>query len=311
MTRALQPTDLIRLSFSELRKLPNLAKARNRIGRNTLSLSDMFLTRPWVSMNGHRQTRVQTKGLRVKGLVSARRRGGPSVWEIDYLVLSPELLDKEMDLLHGLSLGAARCGVDRIFIRLGSEGHLLDAVDSAGFSFYMDERLYRLDRRDGTTTRYRVRSERPLQPKTPAEEYGIFQLYDSSFPICVREAEGQTLDEWQESRERGWGRRGGREYVLLENASVTGWIKVASDGKNGYLDLMVSPDAEDIDDLLDVAEAKLSGCSTLWSIVSEFQMPLCRVLEERGYKIVEEYATAVRHITAKVRRPSLVPIGVK
>ncbi len=272
---------------------------------------DLYLKRPWPSVNGHRQTWVQTRGLRVKGLASARRRSGPAVWEIDYLLLSPDILHEEMDLLHSLVLGAGRCGVDRVFLRLGSDSRLLDAVRSAGFYFYMQEYLYRLDRSDGGFGPGTRPSDSAVYPRSPANEYGVFQLYNSSYPLHVREAEGQTLEEWRQAQERGWGKRGGKEYVLLRDDSVAGWARVAGRRKNGYMDLMVGPEAADLNGLLDAAAVKLRRCSTLWCIASEFQMPLRRVLEERGFQMVEEYTTAVRHVTAKVKRPSLVPVGVK
>ena len=312
MIRALRSTDLVKLSFSGLRKLPNQAKPRNRIGRDNLSLLDLMPIRYWPSMDGQRQTWVQTQGFKVKGLVSARKRGGPTVWEIDYLVLSSYPPANDMDLLHALILGAGQCGVDRLFLRLAADSPLLDPVRSAGFCFYIREYLYRLDEGDGSTSPDGNPGDNHLSLKSPADEYGIFQLYNSAFPWQVREAEGQTLEEWRGARGCGWGRRGEKEYIFLEGGSVSGWLSATGHRKNGYLDLIVRPEAAaNSETLLDAAASLLKRCSTLWCLTSEFQSPISRILEERGFKLVEEYTTAVRQVTEKVKQPSLVPIGVE
>ncbi|MFQ5934466.1 MAG: hypothetical protein ACE5KI_07470 [Dehalococcoidia bacterium] len=310
MIRDIRSTDLIKLSFSGLRKLPNQAKPRNRIGKDTLSLLDLVPMRYWLSMNGRRQTWVQTQGLKVKGLVSARSRSGPSVWEIDYLVFPPEHLVEEMDILHGLTLGAGRCGVDRVFLRLAAGSPLQDSIKNAGFCFYRKEYLYRLDKAPVNGALNSHTPDPPLYPRSPANEYGVFQLYNSAFPLHVREAEGQTLDEWREAQEQSWGRRGRKEYVAMEDSSVVGWVRVAGRRKNGLLDIMARPETPH-ESILNAGLALLKRYSTVWCLASEFQTPLLGLLEDRGFRLVEEYDTAVRYVTAKVRRPSLVPIGVK
>ncbi|MFQ5874008.1 MAG: hypothetical protein ACE5JL_09430, partial [Dehalococcoidia bacterium] len=91
-----------------------------------------------------------------------------------------------------------------------------------------------------------------------------------------------------------------------------GWVCVTGRRKNGYLDTMAQPQVPDgLEMLVDTGIALLKRRPVLWCLASEFQAPLPRMLEDRGFKLVEEYTTAVRYVTAKVRRPSLVPIGVR
>ena len=140
----------------------------------------------------------------------------------------------------------------------------------------------------------------------------MFQLYNSVFPLHVREAEGQTLDEWREAREERWRGPKAKEYVFLEEGSVVGWVSVGRRKKNGYFSLMLRPwSAMQPETLLDSVEGLMPRQSTLWCIASEFQTPFLQALEDRGYQMVQEYTKAVRNITAKVRRPSLVPIGAE
>ena len=273
---------------------------------------ELLPMRYWLGVGERRQSWVDTRGLKVKGLVSAKTRGGRSVWEIDQLVLPPDFAQEEMDLLHGLALGAARSGVDRVFLRLAADCAYLDAVRSAGFCFYMTEYLYRLDK-GGKDRKVDVsQSGNHLNPMSPANEFGIFQLYNSAYPLHVRGAEGQTFEEWREAREHSCRGRNGKEYIFLEGGSVSGWVSATHRGKQGCFGLMLRPGGSmEMERLLNAAEALLSRQSTLWCMTSEFQAPLAGELERRGYQLVEEYATAVRYVTAKVRRPSLVPIGVK
>jgi hypothetical protein len=46
-------------------------------------------------------------------------------------------------------------------------------------------------------------------------------------------------------------------------------------------------------------------------MITEFETPLMQALEARGYTFVQEYSRAVRNVTAKIKRPSLVPIGAE
>ena len=311
MIRAINSTDLVKLSFSGLRKQENLAHPRRRLGRKDLSLLDLLPLRGLLSPGGHCWTWVEARGLKVRGLASARPRMGPSVWEVDALYLSPDNLEHGRDLLHGLSLGAGRLGVDRIFLRMRADCDYKGAVCNAGFSFYTKEYLYCLDKREGVGSTANSQNGQ-LFPASSANEYNIFQLYNSAFPMCVREVEGQTLDEWWESRERRRGRKGGGEYVFLHDDQIAGWMYIHGSRGNGFLDLMVRQELSDtIEKLLDSTEGLLNRYPVLWCMVSEFQKPLCRALEDRGFRLVEEYSTAIRYVTAKVGRPSLVPVGVK
>lgn len=311
MIRAINSADLIKFSFSGLRKRENLAHPRRRLGQKDLSLLELLPFGGWLSPGGHCWTWIEGKGLKVKGLVSARPRMGPSVWEIDALYISPDNLEHGRDLLHGLSLGAGRLGVDRIFLRLTADCPYRDAASNAGFSFYTKEYLYCLERREEVGSSVSARNGR-LFPASSANEYGIFQLYNATFPMCVREVEGQILDEWRESRENRRGRRDGEEYVFLNDDQVVGWMCFSGNKENGSFDLMVRQELSDATEkLIHSTEGLLNRYPVLWCMVSEFQKPLCRALEDRGFRLVEEYETAIRYVTAKVGRPSLVPVGVK
>ncbi|MCH8086306.1 MAG: hypothetical protein IIC81_00485 [Chloroflexi bacterium] len=312
MIRALHLLDLPRISLSGIRKLPNQARPHKRLGLDKLALLDLLPMKYWVGMGKQRQTWIQTRALKVQGLVSAKCAGGNSVWEIDYLLLSPELMQEEMDLLYGLTLGAGRCGVDKLFLRLAADSLCLDPIRDAGFCFYKKEYLYRLEKGEARTSHKAAGSGQLFHPVSSENEFGMFQLYNSVFPLHVREAEGQTLDEWRAAREERWRGPKAKEYIFLEEGSVVGWVSVGRRKKNGYFSLMLRPwSAVQPDALLDSVEGLLPRQSTLWCIASEFQTPFLQALEDRGYQMVQEYTKAVRNITAKVRRPSLVPIGAE
>lgn len=310
MIRALQSTDLLKLPFSELRKLPNYAKPRNRVGSATLSILNLLPFQYWLGVCGQRQTWVEAQGLRIRGLVSARSCRRSPVWEIDQLVFLPDSLQEEMNVLHGLALGAGRRGVDRVFLRLAIDCPYADDLRTAGFSFYGQEYLYTFDNpgkrpRDATHP-----SSLGLQVKSPADEYGIFQLFNAALPLHVREAEGQTLNDWSEVH-RSWAGRRSKEHVYNQDGAIAGWVRVSGNKRRGYLEVVSRPDAAVEERLIEAGLSLLKGSSKIYCLASEYQAPLSGVLEDNGFKLVEEYAATVRHITARVRRPSLVPIGVR
>ena len=310
MIRSLSSTDLLKLSFSELRKLPNHAKPRNRVGSANLSIRELLPIQYWLSVSGQRHTWVDAQRLQITGLVSARSRRGASAWEIDQLAFLPGSFQEEMNVLHGLALGAGRKGVDRLFLRLSADCSYTSDLRSIGFDFYGQERLYAYENPDrGRGNRVSL-SSLGLEAESPADEFGVFQLFNAAYPPHVREAEGQTLNDWSDVH-HSWAGPSSRGYVHRQNGTLAGWLRTSGGKGRGYLQVVSKPEFAIEEHLVEAGLALLKGASSVYCQASDYQAPLGNVLEDKGFKPVEEYTAAVRHITARIRRPSLVPIGVK
>ena len=311
MIRSFNPFDLVRLAFSGVGRLPNLAKPHRKLGPARLCMTEVLSPKPLLGMAPRRHTCVQTRGLKIKGLALAQDLGSSTVWEINSLASAPESHNSITDLLNGLTLDAGRKGVDRLFLRIVDTDPCRDGVSAAGFSFYLRECLYRRDL-PGTLPTGPAMPDVELQPVTRGNEFSVYQIYNAVFPFHVREAEGQTLEHWKETRDRNWQGRNAGQFLVLHHGQVIGWAGAREQGRLGYFNIMLRPGAPvSFDDVLLLVESRLSHLDTLLCLASEFATPLMVALESRGYTLVEEYSRAVRKVTASIKRPSLVPIGAE
>ena len=240
MIRSFNPFDLIRLAFSGMGQLPNLAKPHRKLAPARLCMTEVLSPRPLLGVAPRRYTCVQTRGLKIKGLALARDLGSSTVWEIYSLAASPDSPNAIMDLLNGLTLGAGQKGVDRLFLRIVGANPCRDEVSAAGFSFYLREYLYRRDNREASLPNTEIPGL-ALQPVTRGNEFSVYQIYNSVFPFHVREAEGQTLDHWKQTRDRNWRGRNAGQFLVLYHGQVVGWVGTREQGRFGYFNIMIRP----------------------------------------------------------------------
>lgn len=312
MIRTLSPFDLIRLAFSGMGKMPNQAKPHRKLLTPTrFCMLDVLSPKPLLGLAPRRHTCVQTRGFKVKGLALAHDMGSPTVWEVSSLALSHELGQAATDLLNGLILSAGQRGVDRLFLRVVDDSPCKDGARAAGFTFYLRELLYRLDRSTATSTPA-IESQARLQPVVPANEFTVFQIYNAMYPFHVREAEGQTLEHWRQTRARNWRGRNSGQFLIVDESVAVGWVGTRVQGRTAYFSIMLRPGATVTPDVvLQLVENRLVDLDTIFCMATEFEGPLMNALEERGYTLVQTYSRAVRKVTASIKRPTLVPVGAE
>ena len=292
-------------------QLPNLAKPHRKLGPARLCMTEVLSPRPLLRVAPPRHICVQTRGLKIKGLALAQDLGSSTVWEISALASTPESRSSIMDLLNGLTLAAGQKGVDRLFLRIVGASPCRDGVSAAGFSFYLREYLYRRD----IQVTLPIEAAIPgvaLQPVTRGNEFSVYQIYNAVFPFHVREAEGQTLEHWKQTRDRNWQGRNAGQFLVLHHGQVVGWAGIREQRRLGYFNIMLKPGSPvSFDDVLPLVESRLAHLDAVMCLSSEFATSLMVALEGRGYTLVEEYSRAVRKVTARIKRPSLVPIGAE
>lgn len=304
MIRSLYPIDLVALLFFSRRALPNEAITRDRLGRASL-LSLEALLEHWFSLRGRRYTWLSSDRGRILGVVSVRSCSSPAAWQIDYLQVSDE--ERCLSLLERMSAFAAEQGVKRIFLRLPSGSPLMEGARRAGFSCYTKDYIYRYDRGVGQRA---VESLAPyvLRPRASDDEYRLFELYSAAVPASVRTAEGITLNEWQESRDRGSWLERHREFVLQKQGRLVGWLRINAARGMGCFEILFHPqEQEGLEWLVNRGLMCLDGKSPIFCIVSAFQGQLRALLERLGFQEVAEYSTLLKEIALKVREPSFAP----
>jgi hypothetical protein len=305
MIRSLYRTDLISLLFFARHAPYNQAVARSSLGKRSLFSPDVILEN-WFPINGKRYTWVYEDDGRIGGAASAKGSVAPTVWQIDYLQVSDE--ERCVALLEMASVDASERGVRKLFLHFNSTSPLTDGVRRAGFTNYNKDYLYRYG---GERVRHADTAPDTcrLRPRNPADDFGLFQLYNAASPVSVRTAEGITLEEWKESREHGSWLEQRREFIMEKQGSPVAWLQINTAKGGGCFEIVSHNLGNDgLQWLVNHALKYLDGKSPILCIVPAFQGQLNGMLEASGFERVAEYTASVKEIAIKVKQPQFVPM---
>ena len=313
--RPLRPSDLPVLASLWARgKLPltareaatfcNEAHVWERLGSRERSLSALGglerAFRQWAPIGGDRLTWVARRGLAVRGLASAQRRGRRSAWEVDYLLVASGEESAGASLLEELTRDLGRAGVEKVFVRLDAQSRLLDVARSAGFFPYLREQLWRLDRvSEGLDC-----PPLPMRLRSAADLLPLFQLYNASVPAAVRRSEALNLREWVAMQERGRF----QHLVLQKDDRLAAWLRLARHDRAGCFALLAGrrQDAP-LDNLLATALHRLHDRRPIFCHVPEYQRTLAARLADIGFQPVAEYALLANRLVRPIEEVAPVP----
>jgi hypothetical protein len=317
VARPLRPTDLPALiSFWARAKLPlgrgdeasfcNEARVWGRLGLEEHSQSALGglerALQQWAPIGGGRLSWVALRGLALRGLASARRRGRRTVWEVDHLVGAPGEEGTCVSLLEELARGLGRAGVEKVFLRLDAHGRLLDAARSAGFFPYLSEGLWRLEQ----VPRGFDCPPLPMRLRTAADLLPLFQLYNSSVPVAVRRSEALTLREWAAVQERGRF----QHLVLQKGERLSAWLRLARHDRAGCFALLAARRQDALlDNLLATALHYLRDRRPIFCLVPEYERTLAAHLADLGFQPVAEYAVLANRLVRPIEEAVQVPAG--
>jgi len=237
----------------------------------------------------------------IEALVSLRSCRGPGAWMVERLLLSPGREALCFDLLERLAFAGGKLKAERLFLRLDSSSPVVEMAKQAGFNHYLTEYLYCLE---GGRQNEPTESRLILRPKSSADEHSLFRLYSAAAPHQVRCAEGMTLQEWSQSRDRD----ATRELVLEKGGEVSAWLRIRMGRIAGRFEIVGESGAEELGELVDYSLAALRGRHPVYCLVPEFQQQLRRILEERGFYQAVAYACLSKQLAVRVHEPQLVPL---
>ena len=229
------------------------------------------------------------------------QRSGPSSWEIVevYLEGTGEGLT---DVLDPLSRAAASQSGQVIFLRLAEKDPLIDAARVSGFFPFLAETLF-IRPNGGLAPRQRGNlTERPsgVRDRTPADDHGLFRLYNAATPAEARHLIGMTLDQWKSSRQRSKGARD--EWVLEENGSVVGWLRRTLGKGITLLEVEAHPDhASRLAALLDFGLGGAPSNKQARCLVAEHETELADLLAARGFEAAGDFVSLVKRTTVSVK----------
>ncbi len=286
------PTDLVALVTFDGRVYPNEAKPLDRMGLDERARPLEDALEQWFSFATGKHTWVSVRGATIRGLISARKRGKQSVWEVDALIAADEDEGVTLSLFSRMSAGVMKQRAERVFLRLDSDSHLVKTAREAGFFVYCKEILYRLDAAPDPGGAIVI-----LRKREKADLFGIFQLYMHTVPANVRAIEGATYREWQAGLE-SWGART-TDLVLEEDSVITAWVRV-SRGPVRRFSVLSRSESVTATDFVRAALSRLSYRPGTLSLVPEHNPAVVRALREAGFVEAGEFVVLAKRLARPV-----------
>lgn len=302
MIRSLQLTDIPALLLFLSKAPRNEARTRDRLSSKGIELlAAVPLLKGCLVSVDKQHSFVCVRGGFIQGLVCLRRGQGPSAWFIERLLLEPGCEESCLDLLERVGYAGDKIEAERVFLRLDSSSPTVDMAKQAGFNHYLTELLYRLDE---------IHQSAPpdplpaLRPKSSADEHALFRLYSTAAPLRVRSAEGMTLQEWTDSRDKD----AHREMVQENAGEISAWLRIRYSGASGQFEIFATPGSGDLASLVDYTLTVLKTRRPVYCLVPEYQQQLRRILEERGFYQAGAYSCFSKQLAVRVHEPQLVPL---
>ena len=310
--RPLRPADLALLASLWARGKPpfgpayrNEAQTWERLGLEEAGFRLMECTlKEWLPLADRRHSWIAARGLRACALASVRPRCSPSAWEVDYLIVGRGDEALCLTLVEKLSQGLGRAGVEKVFVRLKADSHLVGTIRQAGFFPYLKERLLAIDRAPQGLEPAKL----PLRERTLADALPLFQLYNAAVPAAVRRNEAPTLREWVAVQEKGrW-----QHMIAMGTEGPSALLRLSKRNRAGRFSLLTQRRQDvPLDYLLAAALNHLADRRPILCLVPEYQKAVARHLEEMGFRAVGEYVVLVNRLARPVEEAVPVAEGVR
>ena len=239
-------------------------------------------------------------GLHPTVIAAINQRSGPTSWEIVdlYLEGTGEGLT---DVLDALTRAAASRGGQAVFLRLAKKDPLVDAARLSGFFPCLAETLFSRPDGDLRPQPGGALSERPneVRDRKPADDHGLFRLYNAATPAEARHLIGMTLDQWKSSRQRSQDSHD--EWVIEENGTIVGWLRRTLGKSITLLEVEAHPDhASQLAALLDFGLGGAPSNRQARCLVAEHQTGLAHLLAARGFETAGDFVSLVKRTTVPV-----------
>ncbi|MBI4340313.1 MAG: hypothetical protein HY680_10255 [Chloroflexi bacterium] len=236
------------------------------------------------------------------GLVSLRRSGGPTAWQVDHLALPQEGDSPLCDLLAAASAYAARRGAERLFLHLPEEWDIQKEACRSGFTVSSQVLLMILRGRRA------LAGDTPalaLRRRAPADDLSLFRLHNACTPAEVRYKVGLTLQQWKDAQAPR--SRSTRELVLTQDGQSRAWLRLDRHRRWTKVRMEVHPDYPiDMQSVVGYLARLSPQRGILWE-VPEYQGWLHFALERMGFEVSGCYRLLVRSLAPMVREPAWAP----
>ncbi len=304
--RTLEPLDIVRCLAVGMSGYPNLAITPTSIRKpQPFSALIPSVSRRRLQPRSKVSALVYAEGGSFRSVVSFRPRSGPRSWEVSHLYADPDSDGALIDLLEQVGVASAYGGAERVFLRVEADSDITTAARRAGFFPCCRETLYRRQSPASESRRGLFDTDAHSTKRGPEHDHALFQLYNQTTPLKVRQLAGMTLDQWKDSRERPIGRR--RERVVEVDGALRSWLATSLKSDVGQVELTLHPDYASLaPDIVDSALRSLAKARSVVAVVPEHTPLLGRALEERGFSPEAEFAVLVKSTARMARQPATV-----
>lgn len=265
----------------------------------------MPFLRQWFVPDERRFSWVYQIGHKVHGLVSARERATSSSWEIDYLLLSENKEEVSQDLLETLTFHAAKRGVRKIFLRSYATNPFLPFLQKSDFKIYLNEHLFHLD---GIVANAFTRSYRDNftgRSRKPDDYYHLYEMMYRGQPTLVKSVESISLQEWQNTREKGcpWE----KDILLEREGNIQGWLRVRKGINWGHFKVMACvTDIKTVEQIFLHALHLLRNKQHIYCTVRDYQEEVRKMLREKSFEKKEDFSLAFKEISITEKKSVLI-----
>lgn len=304
-TRSVRPTDLVALVSLDGRVYPNEACTWDRLGRprERPRILDSALV-PWFSFATGRHTWISVQGQAIRGLVSARRRGNRTAWEIDCLIAATDDERLVGNLFQQVCAEAAAAGVLRIFLRLDRRSELGAVARRAGFVPYAEEALLCCNEPVPETP---LPAELSVAPYKTVDAFALYRLYNAAVPEPVRRIEAPTFQQWQAIAERRTIGRTSQNLVVRRAGDPIAHIRSSRERCLAKIDLLVHPSVSaELPALISLACTTAGSQRPLFCLVPTYAETVTTNLERLCFGLEGEYVLLVKRTALPL--PALEPI---
>lgn len=301
--RGVRPTDLVALVSFEGKVYPNEALSWERLAKGEADphpLENAF--EQFFSFATRRNTWINVKGQTIRGMLSARKRGGGLAWEVDCLIHADEDPAVLASLAGRMQSDAARAGARRVFLRLREDAAIVDAAREAGFVVTRRETLWG----SGDPPLPGI-ADPPLREREKEDVLSLFALYNASVPQGIRGLEASTAEEWNAFQEtRGFSRKS-HEFVLEEDGRISGSVRTARERSVGWMEVACRPESRWLDALVAAGLRRIGARRSVFVPVPEYSPALSEVLANGGFQPFGSAVTLVKRIAIPVTEAEPAP----
>ena len=281
----------------------DLATAHEEIATTSHRLSPLELARWSVAPAKNERHFAADRHGRLEALAILRPRRGPRAWEVAHLFAVSDGDQAVADLLERTVGFVASQRGERLFIRVRSGSPIQQVAERSGFRSAGTEDVYSLPH---AMTGDLQTSGLDMRPPLSADTYGMFRLYNATFPPMARAAIGLTLDQWLDSGECGLSNT--REYVWERQGGIGGWVRLIQRGRSVAIDALLHPDedARTASFVSYVARLAWGHRRPTW-IVPTHQTAVARELKGRGWQHARSYVVLARTVATPVADLAFAP----